>query len=37
MVRNPIDQELEQNIASREREERIGPVAKIARKYDAPQ
>src|SRR5215211_2880941 len=35
MVRNPIDQELERNIAAREREEQIGPVAEISRKYDA--
>lgn len=28
MVRNPIDQELERNIAAREREEKIGPVAR---------
>ena len=34
-MRNPIDQELERNIAAREREEKIGPVAEISRKYDA--
>jgi hypothetical protein len=34
MVRNPIDQELDR-IATREREVRVGPVAQIARKYDA--
>jgi hypothetical protein len=34
MARNPIDQELER-IATQESEERLAPVAKIARKYDA--
>jgi hypothetical protein len=34
MARNPIDQELER-IATQESEERLGPVAEIARKYDA--
>ncbi len=35
MVRNLIDQELERNIAARERQEKIGPAAEISRKYDA--
>ena len=34
MARNPIDQELER-IATQESEERLGPVAEIAQKYDA--
>jgi len=34
MARNPIDQELER-IATQESEDRLGPVAEIARKYDA--
>jgi len=34
MARNPIDQELER-VATQVGEERLGPVAEIARKYDA--
>jgi len=34
MVRNPIEQEFDRSIEGREREDNVGPVAEISRKYD---
>ncbi len=37
MIMNPIEQEIERSIAARGASEKIGPVAEIARRYDAPE
>lgn len=35
MVRNPVEEKIEQDRARRQTEQKIGPVARIARNYDA--